>query len=80
MPDELKHGSKVVGAKQTKRALNDGRVKTVYLASDADSRVTGPIAALCAAQGVPAETACSMRELGAACGIAVGAAVAALLR
>lgn len=80
MLDELKNGSKVVGAKQTRRALNDGRVRMVYLASDADPRVTEPIAALCISAGVPAETACSMKELGAACGIAVGAAVAALLR
>ncbi len=79
MPDELKNGSKVVGAKQTKRAVGDGRAKRVYLASDADPRVTGPIAEVCAQHGVPTETACSMKELGAACGISVGAAVAALL-
>jgi len=79
MLEKLKGGPKVVGAKQTKRAVNDGRVLLVFLAEDADPRVTGPIAALCAEKGVPVESGRSMKELGTACGIAVGAAVAALL-
>ena len=44
---------KVVGAKQAKRALRDGKAKRVYLAEDADPRVTDPIAELCAKDGVP---------------------------
>ena len=56
------------------------RVLTVFLASDADPRITDSIAALCAEKGVETVTAPSMKELGRACGISVGAAVAALVR
>ncbi|MEG2096790.1 MAG: ribosomal L7Ae/L30e/S12e/Gadd45 family protein [Pseudoflavonifractor sp.] len=76
---ELKQGNKVVGVKQTRRALEGGRVRCVFLAEDADPRVTEPIGALCAEKGIPVETAHLMKDLGSACGIAVGSAVAALL-
>ena len=79
MLSEIKHRPKVVGVKQTKRALCDGRAVLVYLAQDADPRVTGPIETLCGEKGVPVEQVASMKELGSACGIAVGSAVAALL-
>ena len=65
MLTELKAGPRVVGAKQTRRALADGRAVRVFLAEDADPGV---------------ERMSATRELGQACGIAVGAAVAALVR
>ncbi|WP_130868903.1 ribosomal L7Ae/L30e/S12e/Gadd45 family protein [Intestinimonas massiliensis (ex Afouda et al. 2020)] len=80
MLSELKQGPKVVGVKQTKRAINDGRAVRVFLAEDADPRVTDPIAVLCEAQSIPVERVAQMKELGSACGIAVGSAVAALLQ
>ncbi len=70
---------KVVGAKQAKRALRDGKAKRVYLAEDADARVTEPIAELCAKEGVPMERVPRMKDLGTACGISVGAAVVVAL-
>ena len=75
MLTELTATEKVVGAKQAKRALRDGKAKRVYLAQDADPRVTEPIAELCAQQGVPVEEVSKMKDLGTACGIHVGAAV-----
>ena len=80
MLSELKQGPKVVGVKQTKRAINDGRAVRVFLAEDADPRVTDPIAVLCETQSIPVERVAQMKELGSACGIAVGSAVAALLQ
>ena len=80
MLSELKQGPKVVGVKQTKRAINDGRAVRVFLAEDADPRVTDPIAVLCEVQSIPVERVAQMKELGSACGIAVGSAVAALLQ
>jgi len=74
---ELKTGSRVVGAKQAKRAISDGRAVQVFLASDADPRVTKPLETLCKEKNIPVETTCTMSELGAACSIAVGSAVAA---
>ena len=76
---EIRHKPKVVGVKQTKRALCDGKAVLVYLANDADPRVTGPIETLCSEKSVPVERVANMKELGSACGIAVGSAVAALL-
>lgn len=80
MLEELKNGTKVVGAKQTRRAVNDGRALRVYYAADADPALWEPITALCAEKGVPTVEAAGMKELGSACSIAVGAAVAALVR
>ena len=79
MLDQLKSGCKVAGAKQTKRAVNDGRAKVVFLADDADPRITEAMETLCAKKGVPVERGCTMKQLGDLCGIAVGSAVAALL-
>jgi large subunit ribosomal protein L7A len=79
MLSQLKTQPKVVGAKQVRRALKEGRASRVFLAVNADPQLTDPIRAQCAQQGVPTEES-SMRELGRACGIAVDAAVAALLR
>ena len=79
MLSELKTASKVTGAKQVTRALKNGSVRLVFLAQDADPRVTDPVALLCQEQGVETETVPTMTELVAACGIAVGSAVAAIL-
>ena len=46
---------------------------------DADPRVVGPVEAMAQERGVAVERVEHMKELGSACGIAVGAAVAALL-
>lgn len=67
---------RVVGVKQSRKAIREGRARRVYLADDADPAVTGPIAAECAAAGIPVETGKTMAQLGRACGIAVGAAAA----
>ena len=80
MLTELSLGTKVVGAKQVRRAVESGKALRVFLAGDADPKVTDPVAALCEETGIPVEGGLSMKELGEACGIAVGAAVAALVR
>lgn len=79
MLEELRQGPKVAGVKQTRRALQDGKARLVFLARDADPRVTDPIAELCREKNVPVEQEAGMKELGSACGIAVGSAAAALL-
>ena len=71
---------KVVGVKQSRRAIREGRALQVFLATNADPALTGPLAELCAAAGVPVEQAATMEELGKAAGIQVGAAVVAVLR
>ena len=71
---------KVVGVKQSRKAIRDGRAEQVFLACDADPAVLGPIRADCREQQVSVQEDCTMAQLGAACGIAVGAAVAVLLK
>lgn len=77
MLTQLEQAAKVVGVKQTRRALNDGRAKSVFLAHDADPALTEPLAELAEGKGIPVCWTERMRDLGKACGIAVGAAVAA---
>ncbi len=80
MLTELKTGPRVVGVKQTRRAVNDGRALRVFLAQNADPNVTAPIEELCTQHQVSIQWVDTMREMGTACGIAVGAAVAALVK
>jgi len=80
MLEELKRGPVVVGLKQLRKALKDGAARKVFLARDADAHLVEPVEAQCAAQGVECVWCASMDELGAACGIEVGAAAAALLK
>ena len=67
---------RVVGVKQSRKAIREGRARRVFLASDADPALTEPISAECAAAGIPVETGRTMAQLGRESGIAVGAAVA----
>ncbi len=79
MLSELNVSNKVVGAKQVKRALNDGQARKVFVAGDADPRVTQPLAQLAVDKSVLVELVPAMQELGSACGIAVGSAAAAIV-
>ena len=79
MLTELEHAAKVAGVKQVRRALAVGGVKKLFLAADADPGITAPLEELAKAAGIPVERAESMKALGRACGIAVGAAVAAAI-
>ncbi|MCD8145249.1 MAG: ribosomal L7Ae/L30e/S12e/Gadd45 family protein [Oscillospiraceae bacterium] len=80
MLTRLKTGPKAVGAKQSRRAIADDRCACAFLAADADPNLTDPIRSLCREHDVPVEEVSTMKALGAACGISVGAAVAVLLR
>ena len=71
--------NKVVGAKQARRALEDGRAKQVFLAKDAAGHIADPLTELCRAHNIPLVMVDSMTELGTACQIAVGATVAVII-
>ena len=77
MLNELENASKVVGVKQVRRALANGRVKRLDLAKDADPQLTQPLERQAAETGAEVVWADAMKALGRACGIAVGTAVAA---
>lgn len=79
MLTELSQQTSVVGAKQVRRAIENGSARKVFLANDADPRLTEPLAQLCKEKGVETESVPAMKALGKACGISVPAAVAAIL-
>jgi len=76
---ELASQEKVIGVKQSRRAIREGRAKRVYLAIDADPAITDPVAESCQEAGIPVETGYTMAQLGQACRITVGASVVAIL-
>ncbi len=63
---ELKKSNRLIGLKQSRKAISEGTAGKAYFAKDADPRMTVWID--------------TMAELGAACGIDVGAAVAVVLK
>ena len=79
MLTELASQEKVIGVKQSRKAVREGRAKRVYLACDADPAITEPVAVSCEAAGIPVETEHTMAQLGCACRITVGASVVAVL-
>lgn len=77
---EFASSNKVVGVKQSRKAIREGRALRVYIACDADPAITSPLSSLCAEQKIPVERENTMAQLGTACGIPVGASVAVVLR
>ena len=80
MLSELKYSPKVVGVRQLRKAIGRGEVRRVFLADDADPAVTEPMERLAREREIPVTRVSAMRELGLACGIAVGASAAGLLK
>jgi large subunit ribosomal protein L7A len=72
---------KIVGLKQTLRAMQQGKVKMVYVADDIEEHVLRKISDACRETNVSlTRLELSQRELGSFCQIEVGAAVVALLK
>lgn len=69
-----------IGTKQTVKAVELGQAAEVYVAEDGDQRITSRIIMLCNKQGVKITYVDTMLNLGKACGIEVGAAMAAVLK
>ena len=76
---ELASQEKVIGVKQSRKAIRDGRAKRVFVACDADPAITDPVAESCQESGIPVEDGYTMAQLGHACRITVGASVVAVL-
>ncbi len=68
-----------IGTKQAMRTVELGRAREVYVAKDADPRITIRMVNLCKKMGVKVTYVDSMKQLGKACGIEVGAAMAAVM-
>jgi len=78
--EELRNARrKAVGVKQTVKAVQSGEAKVVFIAADAEEHVLRPLRAALAKRPVQVYEVESMKELGKACKIDVGAAACALL-
>ncbi len=76
----LKNANRVIGIKQVAKAVKRDSVQKVFIADDADAVILKALIDSCAEQSVELEHVETMKELGTACGIEVGAAAAAILR
>ncbi|WP_085520796.1 50S ribosomal protein L7ae-like protein [Tuberibacillus sp. Marseille-P3662] len=68
----------IIGTKQTLKALKEGLIKEVVVATDADVRVTNKVVDLAEQKNVMVFKVDSMNRLGKSCGIDVGAATVAI--
>jgi large subunit ribosomal protein L7A len=78
--ERLKQENKITGVKQTLKAVEEGRAEIVFVAADADKRVIAGLAELCLKNNIEVFNAESMKQLGKACGIDVGASAACILK
>ena len=69
----------IVGTKQTVKALKNGRVKEVFVAKDADLNVIQQVVHTAAELQTPIYYVDSMKKLGKACNIEVGASAVAII-
>lgn len=75
----LKAHKIVIGIKQAVKALNEGNVQELLVASDAEPRLTAKVVETANLKQVPIQYVDSMKKLGKACGIDVGAATVAII-
>ncbi len=71
--------ARAVGTNQTAKAIARGRARVVFVAQDADRRITEPVLRAARERGLEVVEVSTMEALGRACGISVGAAAAAIL-
>lgn len=80
MLEDLKNKNKTVGARQSLKAVENGKVKIAYIAQDAEEHVVAKIKELCKKDLIDIVYVESMKMLGKSCGIAVGASVVCELK
>ncbi|WP_066301556.1 50S ribosomal protein L7ae-like protein [Bacillus sp. FJAT-29937] len=69
----------IIGTRQTVKALQTGTTKEIIIAKDADAKVIANVASKASEVNVPVHYVDSMKKLGKACGIDVGAAAVAII-
>ena len=78
--EKVKQADKIsIGTKQATKLIEAGKAQEVFVAKDADPRVTSKVIALCKKMGIQVTYVDSMKQLGKACGIEVGAAIVAVV-
>ena len=70
----------IIGTKQTAKALRTGNAELVIIALDADSIITSKVIDVAKEYSVPIDYVDSMKMLGKACKIDVGAAAVVIMK
>lgn len=70
----------IVGTKQSVKALKNNEVKEIIVATDADHRIIEKVIQTAEEKQIPLTNVSSMKKLGKACGIEVGAAAVAIIQ
>ena len=81
MPERLKkRGMRVVGVRQTLRAIREKEAEMVFVAMDADARMRQQVEREAGENGVPLQMIATMEELSSLCRVDVPSAAAAVLK
>lgn len=72
-------GRKVIGIKQSTKAISNGEGVILYVAEDVDSKLTSSLVKLAHDSGIEVKSIESMKILGEMCGIEVKAAATLIL-
>ena len=80
MIDNILNNNIVIGFKQCKKAASEGRIKILYVALDADKKITAEVVDTAKNSGADIIAVETMSELGNACKIDVGASLVAVLK
>jgi len=78
--DALKGRKKTIGIKQSLKAVEENAAEVVFIAKDADPKITADIIKLCNQKSIEIVYVDTMKLLGKASNIDVGASVVALLK
>jgi large subunit ribosomal protein L7A len=70
----------IVGTKQSVKALLNNEVREMIIAEDAEHRIIQKVIQTAEQQQIPLTKVSSMKKLGKACGIEVGAAAVAIIQ
>lgn len=80
MLEKLSNPNKVIGVKQSGRAILEENVKMVFIANDAEGRVVKDIYDICINKGITLCNDFTMEQLGQACSIDVSASIVTILK
>jgi large subunit ribosomal protein L7A len=78
--DDLKNEKKVVGFKESTRALKNKEVRKLIVANDAQSHIVEPLIRQAEKESIEVDRVETMKQLGRKCGIGLNAAVVALIK
>ncbi len=78
--EDLKRERKVIGFKESTRALKNQEVRKLIIARDAEGHIVEPLLRLAKKESIEVVRIETMKQLGRKCGIGLNAAVVALIK